>query len=125
MSMTQRPGNATSRDRLEYSETFLKSGAFTQEEETLRRQIRLVEAAVRANKRNGRAPLPDPIDVLGDEMARRGLSNKDLCPYIGSSGYVCDILHRKKPLSLRMIRNLHQGLGIPAEILIQPYPLQK
>jgi len=65
--------------------------------------------------------LPDPIDYLKEVMKQRGLRNKDLKIYIGSSGNVCSVLKRRKPLTLRMIRNLHKYLGIPAEILIQPY----
>lgn len=65
--------------------------------------------------------LPDPIEEIQHVMRRRGLTNKDLKPYIGSSGNVSDILMRRRPLSLRMIRNLHDFLGISAEILIQPY----
>jgi HTH-type transcriptional regulator/antitoxin HigA len=69
----------------------------------------------------GNKQLPDPIDYLKEVMAERGLRNKDLKVYIGSSGNVCSVLKRRKPLSLRMIRNLHTYLNIPAEILIQPY----
>ncbi len=65
--------------------------------------------------------LPDPIDYLQKVMAERGLRPKDLKVYIGSSGNVSSVLKRRKPLSLRMIRNLHTYLGIPADILIQPY----
>lgn len=65
--------------------------------------------------------LPDPIDHLKEIMNQRGLRNKDLKIYIGSSGNVCSVLKRRKPLTLRMIRNLHKYLHIPAEILIQPY----
>lgn len=65
--------------------------------------------------------LPDPIDYLKQVMSERGLRNKDLKVYIGSAGNVCSVLKRRKPLSLRVIRNLHTYLGIPAEILIQPY----
>ena len=65
--------------------------------------------------------LPDPIDYLKMIMDQRGLRNKDLKIYIGSSGNVCSVLKRRKPLTLRMIRNLHKYLNIPAEILIQPY----
>jgi len=65
--------------------------------------------------------LPDPIDYLKDVMAKRGLRNKDMKIYIGSSGNVCSVLKKRKPLSLRMIRNLNRYLDIPAEILIQPY----
>jgi HTH-type transcriptional regulator/antitoxin HigA len=65
--------------------------------------------------------LPDPIDYLKEVMAQRGLRNCDLKGYIGSSGNVCSVLKRRKPLTLRMIRNLHKYLGISAEILIQDY----
>ncbi|MEW6521409.1 MAG: transcriptional regulator [Thermodesulfobacteriota bacterium] len=65
--------------------------------------------------------LPDPIEEIKKVMRRRGLTNNDLKPCIGSSGNVCDVLMRRRPLSLRMIRNIHDFLGIPAEILIQPY----
>ncbi len=64
---------------------------------------------------------PDPIDYLKKVMTQRNLRNKDLKVYIGSSGHVCSVLKKRTPLSLRMIRNLHCYLGIPAEILIQPY----
>ncbi len=65
--------------------------------------------------------LPDPIDFLKEVMKENGLRNKDMKIYIGSSGNVCSVLKRHKPLTLRMIRNLHKYLHIPAEILIQPY----
>jgi len=65
--------------------------------------------------------LPDPIDYLKEIMKQRGLRNCDMKAYIGSSGNVSSVLKKRKPLSLRMIRNLHKYLGIPAEILIQPY----
>jgi HTH-type transcriptional regulator/antitoxin HigA len=65
--------------------------------------------------------LADPIEEIKNVMSRRGLTNNDLKPCVGSSGNVCDILMRRRPLSLRMIRNLHDFLGIPGEILIQPY----
>lgn len=63
----------------------------------------------------------DPIDYLKKIMAERHLRNTDLKIYIGSSGHVGSVLKKKRPLTLRMIRNLHRYLDIPAEILIQPY----
>ena len=48
-----------------------------------------------------------------------GLAPRDLEPFIGSSGRVSEVLNRKRPLSLTMIRRLHEGLGIPAEVLLQ------
>ncbi len=70
-------------------------------------------------------PSPDPIETIFYYMESRGLSRSDLEPYIGSRARVSEVLNRKRPLSIHMIRKLHTGLGIPAEILIQPYPLQE
>ena len=66
-------------------------------------------------------PLPDPIDAILYMLESRGLSRRDLEPYIGSRARVAEILNRKRRLTLGMIRKLHAGLGISAEILIQPY----
>jgi HTH-type transcriptional regulator/antitoxin HigA len=68
-------------------------------------------------------PLPDPIEAIKYHMESRGLSRQDLEPYIGSRARVSEILNRRRSLTLRMIRNLETGLGIPAEVLIQPYEL--
>ena len=68
-------------------------------------------------------PEPDPIAAIRYYMESRGLSEHDLEPYIGSHSEVLRILHRQVPLSIDMIRNLHEGLGISADVLIQPYPL--
>ena len=62
---------------------------------------------------------PDPIDALEYYMESRGLTRRELEVYIGSSGRVSEILSRKRKLSLKMIRNLHNELGIPADVLIQ------
>lgn len=53
-----------------------------------------------------RVLLPNLIEEIKNVMRRRGLTNNDLKPCIGSSGNVCDILMRRRPLFLRMIRNL-------------------
>ena len=66
-------------------------------------------------------PPPDPIEAILYHMESRGLTRRDLEPYIGSRARVSEVLNRKRPLTMEMIRNLHKGLGIPAEILIQPY----
>jgi HTH-type transcriptional regulator / antitoxin HigA len=68
-------------------------------------------------------PAPDPIDAITYHMESRGISRRDLEPYLGSRARVAEVLNRKRPLSLDMIRRLHAGLGIAAEILIQPYAL--
>lgn len=61
---------------------------------------------------------PDPVEAIKFRMEQSGLSPKDLEPYIGQSNRVYEVLNRKRPLTLRMIRNLHRGLGIPARVLI-------
>lgn len=66
-------------------------------------------------------PLPDPIEAILYHMESRGLSRRDLEPYIGSRARVSEILNRRRPLTMEMVRNLHKGLGISAEVLIQPY----
>ena len=63
-------------------------------------------------------PPPDPIDAIQYYMDSRGLDRHDLEPFIGGSGRVSEVLNRRRPLTLRMIRKLHAGLGIPAEVLI-------
>ena len=70
-------------------------------------------------------PLPDPIEAIPYHMESRGLSRSDLEPLIGSRARVSEILNRKRPLTMEMIRSLHKGLGISAEVLIQPYKTLK
>lgn len=65
-------------------------------------------------------PVPDPVVALEYYLESRGLTRRDLEPYIGSRARVSEILNRKRPLTLPMIRRLHTGLGLPADVLIQP-----
>jgi len=62
---------------------------------------------------------PDPVEAIKFRMDQEGLSRRDLEPYIGPRGRVTEILNRTRALTLPMIRRLHEGLGIPAEVLIQ------
>lgn len=73
-----------------------------------------------SNYENEKFPidLPDPIDAIKFRIEQLGLKSADLAEFIGSKSKVSEILNRKRKLSLTMIRNLHRGLGIPAEILI-------
>ena len=66
---------------------------------------------------------PDPIAAITYHLESRGLTRHDLEPYLGSRARVSEILNRRRPLTLEMIRKLHSGLGIPADVLIQPYRL--
>jgi HTH-type transcriptional regulator/antitoxin HigA len=60
----------------------------------------------------------DPVDAIQFRMEQQGLRQKDLVPFIGSKSKVSEVLGRKRPLTLAMIRALHEGLGIPAEALL-------
>ncbi|MFZ5658756.1 MAG: helix-turn-helix domain-containing protein [Pseudomonadota bacterium] len=68
---------------------------------------------------------PDPIEAILCRMDDLGLARKDLEPYIGGRSRVSEVLNRTRPLTIQMIRNLSEGLGIPAEVLIKPYPLRQ
>jgi HTH-type transcriptional regulator/antitoxin HigA len=68
---------------------------------------------------------PDPIDFLQHIMEARGLARKDLEPYIGSRARVAEVLNRVRPLTLEMIRNLSDGLELPAEVLIRGYRVKR
>lgn len=57
-------------------------------------------------------------EAIKFRMEQSGLSVKDLQPFIGRSKRVYEILNHKRPLTLGVIRRLHRGLGIPAEVLI-------
>jgi HTH-type transcriptional regulator / antitoxin HigA len=61
---------------------------------------------------------PDAVAAIAFAMEQRGLTRRDLEPFIGSRARVAEVLNRKRSLTLPMIRRLHAGLGIPAEALI-------
>lgn len=63
--------------------------------------------------------LPDPIEAIKFRMEQQGLKPKDLQPMIGGLNRVYEVLNRKRPLSLLMVRRLHSGLGISADCLIR------
>lgn len=60
----------------------------------------------------------DPVEAIKFRMEQEGLTPRDLEPFIGSSGRVSEVLSRKRRLSLRMVRRLHDGLKIPYESLL-------
>lgn len=64
---------------------------------------------------------PDPINAVLFMMEQKVLSRRDLEPAIGSRGRVAEVLNRRRPLTLPMIRALRDLLDIPADVLIQPY----
>jgi HTH-type transcriptional regulator/antitoxin HigA len=66
---------------------------------------------------------PDPIEALRFRMEQMGLTARDLVPLIGSRSKVSEVLSRKRPLTLSMVRALHKGLGIPAKSLLREQSL--
>jgi HTH-type transcriptional regulator / antitoxin HigA len=61
---------------------------------------------------------PDPIEAIKLKIEEEGLKQKDLAIYFGSASRVSEVLNRKRPLSLEMMRKIHRGLGISAETLL-------
>jgi len=63
---------------------------------------------------------PDPVEAIKFRMEQQGMTRKDLEGIIGTRTRIAEVLNRKRGLSIGMIRRLHDRLGIPAEVLIQP-----
>jgi HTH-type transcriptional regulator/antitoxin HigA len=85
-------------------------------------QLDILSTLVEAyEKKHFPIELPDPIEAIQYYMDTREWSRRDLEPCLGSRARVSEVLSRKRALTLEMIRKLNQELGIPAEILIQPY----
>ena len=104
------------RAALKEIETLMSARAGTPEGERLDVLVTLVEAY---EKKHYRFDLPDPVEAIKFRMEQMALAPKDLVPMIGQINRVYEILARKRPLTLQMIRRLHRKLGIPAESLIK------
>ena len=61
---------------------------------------------------------PDPVEAIKLKMEENGLKRKDLVDYFGSPSRVSEVLNRKRPLTLEMMRKIHKGLGISAATLL-------
>ena len=64
---------------------------------------------------------PDPIEAIKFRMEQMDMDNNDLAKVIGYKSRVSEIFNRKRKLTLKMIRNLHEKLKIPYESLISNY----
>ena len=62
---------------------------------------------------------PDPIEAIRFRLDQAGLQASDLLPYLQSKSKISEIMNRKRPLSPSMISALHDGLKIPAAVLVQ------
>ena len=66
---------------------------------------------------------PDPIAAIEHVMEARGLRQKDLAALIGSQPRASEVLKRRRPLTLAMIRALSAEWNLPAEVLVREYEL--
>ena len=62
---------------------------------------------------------PDPVEAILFRMEQQGLRQKDIAELVGGKNRASEVLSRKRPLTLAMVRALHEKLGIPSELLIQ------
>jgi len=89
----------------------------TPEGDRLEILITLVEAF---EETNFPMDLPDPVEAIKFRLEQQGEDHKALVGVIGTRTRVYEVLRGDRPLSLSMIRRLHQRFHIPAEVLIQP-----
>ena len=68
---------------------------------------------------------PDPIEAIKFRMEQQALNRKDLAEILGSRTRVAEVLNRRRGLSIKMIRRLHERLGISVEVLIRPIRTKK
>ena len=104
------------RAALKQIEALMPARAGSREGERLDVMVTLVEAY---EKKHYPLDLPDPVEAIKFRMEQMALAPKDLVPMIGQINRVYEILNRKRPLTLQMIRRLHRKLGIPADSLIK------
>lgn len=64
---------------------------------------------------------PDPIEAIEHRMEALGMNRKDLEAMLGGRNRVSEVLSRKRPLTIQMIRRLSEKMQIPAGVLIRSY----
>jgi HTH-type transcriptional regulator/antitoxin HigA len=97
-------------------ETLMNAQENTPEGDLLDILVTLVEAYER---KAYPMSLPDPVEAIKFYMEQNEMTPKDLEPVIGRMNRVYEVLNHTRPLTLKMIRNLHGQFGIPAESLIK------
>ncbi len=89
-------------------------------------RLEILSALVESyEKKNPPREETDPIDCILHRMESMALTRKDLEPILGTRARVSEILTRKRPLTLSMIRQIHAFMGISADVLIKTYKLRK
>ena len=74
--------------------------------------------AIDYEKKHYSIPKPDPVEAIKQRVEQLHLSQRDVAPYFGGENRASEVLNRKRNLTLKMIRALHQHLGIPIETLV-------
>jgi HTH-type transcriptional regulator/antitoxin HigA len=88
-------------------------------------QVEVLSTLIEAyEERHHPIPPPDPIAAILFMMEQKGLARRDLEPAIGSRASVSEILNRRRPLTLPMVRALSALLQIPTDVLVQPYEIR-
>jgi HTH-type transcriptional regulator/antitoxin HigA len=100
---------------LAYLETLMDADPGSPEEEELELFSMLIE---KYEQERYPMDLPDPIELIKFRMEQQALTPKDMIQYLGSQSKVSEVLNHKRNLSLEMIRRLHEGLGIPVDLLL-------
>jgi HTH-type transcriptional regulator / antitoxin HigA len=107
--------NAQYKEYLKIIDSLIDSEEDSSEEETLELVSILVESY---ETKHFPIEGPDPIEAIKIRMEEEGLMKKDLAQYFGSQSRVSEVLNRKRPLTLDMMRKIHRGLGISANTLL-------
>lgn len=93
-----------------------------EDETTLKKALDLLEAvtllAIAYEQKYYPVERLDPIETIRHRMEMLNLSQKDVAKYFGGENRVSEVLNGKRPLTLKMMKNLYQGLGVPAEVLL-------
>jgi HTH-type transcriptional regulator / antitoxin HigA len=67
----------------------------------------------------------DPIDVLGYAIEELGHTQAELAELLGSRSRASEILSRRRALTVEMIHKISDAWKIPADLLVQPYKLER
>lgn len=69
---------------------------------------------------------PDPIEAIKIRMEEMDLHQKDLMDFLGtkSRGTISNILNKRRPLTLPVIRVLGAKLGLSFDVLIKEYEMK-
>ena len=70
-------------------------------------------------------PNSDPIHILTYAFTEMGHSQAELATLLGSRSRASEIMTRKRPLTLDMIRKISEAWHIPIAVLAKPYESAK